>query len=94
MIYLLQISVAPRFAVGEYEGCDPAVLVVLHAYGHGSPLDARHMPPRGVGHVDSIQAAAWRPQSGPAGVIVVDPEGELPVVVVDFLRTSDSIEVQ
>lgn len=71
--YLLKVCVAPGFTISKYLGGDSAILVILHAYRHGASLNACHVPPRGVGDIDSIQTTAWRPQSGSSSVVVVDP---------------------
>lgn len=71
--YLLKVSVAPWFAISKYLRGDSAILVILHAYRHGASLDTCHMPPRGIGDIDSIQTTAWCPQSGPPSMVIVDP---------------------
>lgn len=71
--YLLKVSVAPRFAICKYLGGDSAILVILHTYRHGTSLDTCHMPSRGIGDINSIQTAAWCPQSGPSSVVIMDP---------------------
>lgn len=70
--YLLKVSVAPRFTICKYLRGDSAILVILHAYRHGTSLDTCHMPSRGVGDIYSIQTTAWSPQSGPSSMIIVD----------------------
>lgn len=52
--YLLKVSVAPIFTVSKYLGGNSAILVILHAYRHSTPLDTCHVPSRGVGDIDSI----------------------------------------
>lgn len=92
--YLLEVSVAPRFTIGKYLRGDSAILVVLHAHRHGTSLDTCHMASRRIGDVNSVQTAARRPQSRSACVVVMDPQCELPVVVVNLFCAGDSIKVQ
>lgn len=94
MSYLLQVCVAPRFTICKYLGGDSPILVVFHTHRHGSSLDACYMTTRGVSDIDSIQATARCPQGRPSSVIVVDPQRKLPVVVVNFFCSRNSIKVQ
>lgn len=93
-VYLLQVRVGPGLPVGEGLGGDAAALVVLHAHGHGAPLDAHDVAPGGVGDIDADEAAAGGPEGGPARAVIVDAQRELPVVVVHLLRPRDPVEVQ
>lgn len=70
--YLLKVSVAPRFTISKYLRDDSTVLVILHAYRHGTSLDSCHVPSGRVGDIYSIQTTAWSPQSGPSSMVIVD----------------------
>lgn len=83
--HLVKIGVAPDFPVGKHAGHNPALLVNICPLAHGPALEASQAPVEEVGDVDGCQATAREPQEGAAHLIINDPQGELPVVVIDLL---------
>lgn len=51
------------------------------------------MPARGVGDVYAVEANAGCPKGGPAGVVVVDAQRELPVVIIHLFGPGDAVKV-
>lgn len=91
--HLLQICVGPRLPVRESLQADATILIVLHAHRHGAPLNACHVPTRRVCDIYAIEADAGCPKGGPASVVIVDAQCELPVVVVNLLSPGDAVEI-
>lgn len=83
--HLIKIGIAPDFPVGEHAGHNPALLVNICSLTHGSALKASQTPIEEVGDVDSCQPTAREPQEGAAHLVINDPQGEFPVVIVDLL---------
>lgn len=82
--HLVEIGVAPHFPVSEHAGHDAALLVNVCPLAHGPTLKASQAPVEEVGDIDGGQPAAGEPEEGAAHLIINDPQGELPVIVIDL----------
>lgn len=89
--HLVKIGITPDFPVGEHAGHDPALLVNVCPLAHGPSLEAGQAPIEEVGDIDGCQPTAREPQEGAAHLVIDDPQGEFPVVIVDLLRTDISV---
>jgi len=94
-------DVGPHFVcvrVAPYLPVDPgsghhAVVLVLQPLGPVPAADGRQQPSGRVADVHLGVLAAGRPDHGPAQRVVLDVEGELPVVVVDLAHPGALVEV-
>ena len=92
--YLLQVSVAPWFAISKDPGCNSARLIILHPFWHRAPLNPCNVSSRGIGDIDPVQSAAGWPETGPPCLVIEDAERELAVVIIDFLCPRHTIKVE
>ena len=84
--HLVKVGIAPHFPVGKHAGHDPALLVDVCPLAHGPALKASQAPIEEIGDVDSRQPTAGEPEERAAHLVINDPQGELPVIIVDLLR--------
>lgn len=90
-VYLLQVCVAPAFAIGPCSG-DEFATVIVPLLGPVAPLDAAHQPRRSVGHVHLVVLARG-PEHRPPQRVVLNPEGEFAVVVVNLPNARGLVEI-
>lgn len=90
--YSVCICVAPDLAVDPGSG-HHLVVFVLQPLGPVPAVNGRQQASTRVANVDLSVLAAGGPDHGPAQRIVLDVEGELAVVVVDFSDPGALIEV-
>lgn len=90
--YSVCIRVAPDLAVDPGSG-HHLVVFVLQPLGPVSAVNGCQQAPARVADVDLGVLAAGGPDHGPAQRIVLDVQGELAVVVVDFPHPCALIEV-
>lgn len=92
--HLLQVSVAPWFAISKDPGCNSARLIVLHPFWHRASLNACDVSSWGIGDIDPVQSAAGWPETGPPCLVIEDAERELAVVIIDFLCPCHTVKVE
>lgn len=90
--YSVCIRVAPDLAVHPGSRHHPVVFV-LQPFGPLPAVNGRQQASTRVANVDLGVLAAGGPDHGPAKRIILDVEGELAVVVVDFPDLGALIEV-
>lgn len=90
--YSVCIGVAPDLAVDPGSGYH-LVVFVLQPLRPVSAVNGRQQAPSGVANVDLGVLAAGGPDHGSAQRIILDVEGELAVVVIDFPDSGALIEV-
>lgn len=92
LTHSVSICVAPDLAVDPGPGHHPLVLVI-QSLGPVAPADGRQQAATGVADVDLGVLAAGGPDQRPAQRVVLDVQGELPVVVVDLAHPGALVEV-
>lgn len=83
--HLVKVGIAPHLPVGKHAGHDPALLVDVRPLAHGPTLKASQAPIEEIGDVHGCQATAGEPEEGAAHLVINDPQGELPVIIIDLL---------
>lgn len=89
--HLVKVGIAPDFPISEHSGHNPALLVNVCPLAHGPALEAGQAPVEEVRDIDGCQSTAREPQEGAAHLVINDPQGELPVVVIDLLSADISV---
>lgn len=82
--HLVKVGVAPYFPVGEHAEHDVALLINVCPLAHGPTLKASQAPIEEIGDIDGRQPAAGEPEEGAAHLVINNPQGKLPVIVIDI----------
>lgn len=82
--HLVKVGVTPHFPVGKHARHDPTLLVDVCSLTHGPTLKASQAPIEEIRDIDGCQPAAGEPEEGAAHLVINDPQGELPVIIIDL----------